>query len=304
MIKKNSIVTLFLLLTLSGLALKPQKEYIIRPEYLSLIYKELTTKTEDGLNIKIWFIPAQDSVSQDIQRANYLNPIKREYNILDSIPRPTIIICDGDAGNMCYNIYAAEKYALKGYNVALFDWRGFGESDDFEINTDYLFYSEFLLDYEAVINTINKLPETKQDHIGLFGFSTGAYFSFAAAYQNPKIKCFIGRALMTSFDEFLPLLYSLYPEKDGRLIVPNNYPRKLCPINIADNFKKPTMLIVGTEDKKTPIEMSKRILDQLQADKELWIVDGAGHGGAEAPEVKEFSLFYHKTLSFFDAYLK
>jgi len=137
---------------------------------------------------------------------------------------------------MCYNIYAAEKYVLNGYNVALFDWRGFGESDYFEINPDYLFYCEFLFDYEAVINTINKLPETKQDHIGLFDFSTGAYFSFAAAYQNPKVKCFIGRALMTNFDDFLHLLYSIYPEKEG-IIVPNNYPEKLCPINIADSLK-------------------------------------------------------------------
>ncbi|MDA3907445.1 MAG: alpha/beta fold hydrolase, partial [Bacteroidales bacterium] len=183
--KKYLVAVLILVFSFSSLALKPEKKYVVKPENISLIYKELNAKTSDGINIKIWFIPAQDSVTKEVQRANYKNPIKREYCVLDSIPRPTIIICDGDAGSMAYNIYAARKYAINGYNVALFDWRGFGESDDFEMNQDYLFYSEFLLDYEAVINTVNHLPETKKDQIGLFGFSTGAYFSFAAAYQNP-----------------------------------------------------------------------------------------------------------------------
>lgn len=302
--KKYLFVILFLTFCYSGLALKPEKKYRVKPEYLSLIYKELKAKTDDGLYINIWFIPAQDSINRDMQLANYKNPIRREYSILDSIPRPTIIICDGDAGNMAYNIYAAEQYALNGYNVALFDWRGFGESDNFEINSDYLFYSEFLLDYNAVIDAVNELPETKQDHIGLFGFSTGAYFSFAAAFQNPKVKCFIGRALMTSFDDFLPLLYNLYPEKEGSIVVPTNYPRELCAMNIAHHFRKPTMLIVGAEDKRTPAEMSRRIIEKLQCDKELWVVEGAGHGGAAAPEVKQFSLFYKKTIAFFDSYLR
>lgn len=70
---------------------------------------------------------------------------------MDNKKRPTLIICNGDAGNMSYmQIDLAAVYAANGYNVVTFDWRGFGDSTEFEMNKDYLCYTEMLLDYEAV----------------------------------------------------------------------------------------------------------------------------------------------------------
>ena len=307
MIRKITITVLALYIGINlSFALKPHKEYYKTPENMGLVYRELNVSTPDGYNIKTWFFPAQETVSSEVYMSYYrsTSPPKKEYQLQDSVPKPTIIVCDGDSYNMSASLRYVFEYVSKGYNVVTFDWRGFGESSDFPINEDYLFYSEFLIDYQSVINYVNALPEVKKDYLGLLGYSTGAYFSFAAAYNNASIKCVIGRGTMTNFDDFLKTLYKNYPEKRNRgILVPNNYPIELCPINIAEKQDTPTMLIVGKHDKRTPVKMSKKIYRRLNVDKELWIAKDAGHGGIEAPETIHFQEFFTKTTNFYNRFL-
>ena len=285
-------------------ALSPDSVYTLRPENWALMYRELDIKTKDSVNIKVWFVPAQEHQPVDTIRAYYKSPRKRVYILSDTIPKPTIVVCNGDAGNMVGLISFINGYVREGYNVVTFDWRGFGESGKFTIDKNYLCYTEFLIDYDAVVNAISSFAEVDNSKIGVFGFSTGAYLSFATAYKNPHVKCFVGRALMTSFDDFLPLLFEIYPNKKDVVKKPTNYPNDLHPINIAPNFNKPAMLIVGEKDKRTPIWMSKTIFGLLKGEKELWIVDNASHGGANGPEFIDFNLFIKKTVAFYDKYLK
>ena len=99
-----------------------------------MIYKELNVVTKDGYRIETWFYPAQPVPEQSAAQAEML-----PYKTLDDSRRPTLIICNGDAGNMSYQqISLAYLYAANGFNVVTFDWRGFGESSEFEMDTDYL----------------------------------------------------------------------------------------------------------------------------------------------------------------------
>ena len=218
--------------------------------------------------------------------------------------RPTIIICNGDAGNMSWQqLHFAANYITNGYNVVTFDWRGFGESTEWQMNKDYLVYTEFLIDYDAVINEVLKQKEVDTNRIALMGWSTGAYLSMAAASKRKEVSCFIGQALMTSFDDVLPLVKALPKNKDRKLIIPADYPKALFPISLATKFNKSTFLIVGENDERTPVWMSKKIFDLLPYNKELWIVNGAEHGGPNGPQ-KDFKIFNEKIVQFLNKYLK
>ena len=129
------------------------------------------------------------------------------------------------------------------------------------MNTDYLVYSELLIDYNSVIEKIIKQPEVISNRIALIGWSTGAYLSMAAASKRPEVKCFVGQALMTSFKEVIPTL------------------RKI-----------------------EPVWMSKKIIEKMKGDTELWIVPEAVHGGPDGP-TKNFNLYNQKILEFMDKYL-
>lgn len=282
-------------------AIKPDKVYVLRPENLGLIYRDLNVTTSDGLKIKTWFYPAQPALSEKEINEAWNNPVKKPYVAPYSKNRPTIIIANGDAGNMSYQqVHFALNFTSKGYNVVTFDWRGFGESSEWEINNDYLVYSEFLLDYDAVIKEVLKQnEEVDTNRIAVFGWSTGAYLSMAAASKYENIKAFVGIGLITSFDNVLPLLKQLQTHKDRNLIVPDDYPKELLPVNLAANYNKSTFLIVGEKDNRTPVWMSKKIYSLLSSKKELWIVEGAEHGGQNGP-IKDFDLFNKRFIEFLD----
>ena len=156
-------------------AIIPDRNYIRLPQDAGLIYKKLDVTTEDGLRIETWFYPAQDFP---------------EENSGQQEKRPALVICNGDAGNMSYQqIYLAMIYAACGFNVVTFDWRGFGASSEFEMDNDYLCYTEMLEDYRAVLAAVKEQKEVDGDRIFLMGWSTGAYLSMITAYNDENHPC-------------------------------------------------------------------------------------------------------------------
>jgi uncharacterized protein len=132
--------------------IKPSRVYVANPKTYNFDYKETQIQTSDNISVNTWNI----------------TPKKENKN------KVTIILCGTDAGNMSYFLAYALTLANEGYNVISFDYRGFGKSQDFKIDTTLLFHNEFLLDFEAVVQYTKKLyPNNK---IGTLGFSMGGYF--------------------------------------------------------------------------------------------------------------------------------
>ena len=89
-------------------AIIPDTVYIRKPESMGLIYKNLEVITNDGYKIETWFFPAQSPLSEGELRD--LNGNRRTYETQDETKRPTIIVCNGDAGNMSYfQLYLAKS---------------------------------------------------------------------------------------------------------------------------------------------------------------------------------------------------
>lgn len=282
-------------------ALKPERGYVFKPEKYALIYKEMDIITSDNIRIKAWYLPAQEKPSNEEISKAWRNSEVLGYKTLDSLPRPTIIIANGDGGNMSQLIQYAFPFITAGFNVALFDWRGFGDSQEWEIDEDMLIYTEFLDDYRAVVDSVAAQPETAEGRIALFGFSTGAYLGFPIAFEKDDVKAFAGRALLTDLKISYDILCKLKPERG--LKYPEDYPDSLMPVNIAPKFNKPTYLIVGELDRVTPVWMSEKIFSLLPGEKYLWVVDEAEHGGGNGPEYKDFERFTRQLIEFFRNYL-
>lgn len=293
------ILVLLVLLLQKSYAILPDTVYIRKPESMGLIYKELNVKTKDDYKIATWFFPAQKSLSDS--ELKELNGAKRAYKRLDNRKRPTIIICNGDAGNMSYfQLYLADAWTNRGFNVVTFDWRGFGSSSPFAMDRNYLCYVEMLEDYNAVINTVAQQTEVRVDAIIIMGWSTGSYLSMITAYENTHVSAFIGRSLPTSFDDIIPLVMKVRNKTKDELIVPSDFPSDKMPIYIASKFKKPIFLINGEHDIRTPVWMSEKVLSLIPQNvpKELMIVKNAAHGGKEDPIMVDFDNFIKRTDDF------
>ena len=142
-------IAFFLCLPAVGaFAILPDTAYILQPEDLGLKYRDLEVTTRDGYHIATWFFPAQSK--EDAAKA--------------SDKHPTIIICNGDAGNMSYmQLPLAQAWTAEGFNVATFDWRGFGASSPFPMDRNYLCYTEML---EATVagGLAEKIPLSTEDY--------------------------------------------------------------------------------------------------------------------------------------------
>jgi pimeloyl-ACP methyl ester carboxylesterase len=289
--------------------MKPERGYRATPADYGIIAREMTIATGDSITLRAWFYPAQDTagiandlVGKEIPVPAERRPPPRAYRPPVRGPRPTVVICSGDAGNMTYLIFPAYQLFTRGFNVLTFDWRGFGESAPWPLETDRLCATEFLTDYDAALDSLLRQPEVGRGGVGLLGFSTGAYLSFAEAARRPEVRAFAGRALLTSFDDLLPIITKLDPDRHWS--APPDYPRELLPVNAAKGLRVPALLVVGENDRRTPPWMSRRVAARLAGPKEVWVVPGAEHGGQKAPELAAYPEFFERLAAFFGKYLK
>ena len=216
-IMKNNLLILTIIFTLSfslSFGMKPKKDYVYTPKDFEFSYKELKIKTIDNFEINTWDITPKSNLKNT-----------------------TIIICGTDAGNMSYFIGQALNLANEGYNVITFDYRGFGHSQDFKVDTsNLLFHNEFLLDFEAVVRHAKKLyPKNK---IGSLGFSMGGYFPVITKMKLDFI--------MADSPLISPKIFVVRLEMPDTTL-PNNY---IEPIE----KKIPQLYFIGSKDKRILIE--------------------------------------------------
>jgi hypothetical protein len=96
----GQFLLIFICLTVSpSYSLKPEREYKAIPTDYGIIYKEVTITTADGLNLKGWFFPAQDTTGMANNVIGRVLPVPqelkctpREYTIKYHKRLPTIIL--------------------------------------------------------------------------------------------------------------------------------------------------------------------------------------------------------------------
>ena len=188
------------------------------PDSVGWNYEQWKITTEDGFKLNSWIYEAKPERHKDT----------------------VIILAYPDAGNMSYFVYYSAIVANAGYTVVTFDYRGFGESDDFEIQSDYLYYTEFTKDLEAVVNTVSLKFQNKK--IGIWGMSMGTTIA-SRAYPalKGKIDFMIGEGYVTDTltitDRYQALDKSLIlPEK------PTEYKKAIHAIDI------PLLILAASND--------------------------------------------------------
>ena len=162
--------------------------------------------------------------------------IKADEKVKNGI---TLILCYGDMGNMSYWLNQAGVLSQVGYDVLMFDYRGFGKSSAFKINPDYLYYDEFATDLTTVIKWAKLNLNSKK--LGLISFSMGTIMS-TIALQSESVDFFIGEGFVLSPKNIQSKLYDL---KSKNILLPessDNYDE------MVKNLKLPILLFSGTQD--------------------------------------------------------
>lgn len=171
-------------------AVEPIKEYVDHPANSTFKVDALEITTSDNYKLKSWIcFPEKD---KDLKQV--------------------LVLAYGDAGNMSYYVGQVLEVVKYGYTVVMFDYRGFGGSQAFEMKETQLYYDEFVTDLRAVVEySQNRFKQP----VGVWALSMGTIAS-TLLYTDVKYDFMVAEGFVSSpqdivskLKQFLDKDYSL-----------------------------------------------------------------------------------------------
>ncbi len=218
-----SVAFILGLMAPSGFALNPSKTYKDRPEKYNMAYTEYKVKTNDGqAELNIWDFPCKSTKTTAL-----------------------VLICHNGEGNMADYLRRVDQFQSN-YNVVIFDYRGFGASSDFAIDTNMYIYPHFLDDVQTMIDW------TRSKHVQTFymyGWGIGAGLALGVGWNRVEVKKIIADTPFLSIED----LEKRFSSWDTPMEVPfAGYEKRFEPIYAMDiapqKFMLGVKLIIGSND--------------------------------------------------------
>ncbi len=254
---------------------QPDRTSYGTPSRYGLKYEEVTFRSKDGTKLTGWFIPAVGA------------------------PRGTVIHFHGNAQNMSAHFAFVSWLPAAGFNLFVFDYRGYGQSEG-KPDRRGLFE-----DSVAAITCVQARKDVDRDRLLVLGQSLGGANAIAAVGAN-SFKGIRAVAIESAFASYrgivrdkiggMPLL-SLLKWPLSYLLIGDSYSpdrvvRAIAPV--------PLLLIYGTADGIVPYHHGQDLFDRAQEPKQFWTIE---HGGHTEAFVEESSGYRQKLVNFFDAAL-
>jgi fermentation-respiration switch protein FrsA (DUF1100 family) len=201
----------------------PTKWQPYTPADIGLAYEKITLRTSDKLLLSAWFVPAHNA-------------------------EVTILFCHGKGGNLSYSLDTINILNELGFNVFIFDYRGYGSSQGKP--TEQGTYIDARTAYDWLIQNKGLLPED----IIIFGRSLGGSIAAQLA-SNVKAK---GLIIESGFTSFPDIGVKFYPYMPVRLFA--RYEFKTG--EYLKKVKYPVLIIHSRNDETVPFEFGLRLYEQ------------------------------------------
>jgi fermentation-respiration switch protein FrsA (DUF1100 family) len=254
----------------TGVIFQPMHELVLTPDQIGLDYEEVEFAAADGVRLHGWFLPAR------------------------APRRGSILFLHGNAQNISTHIASVAWLPAKGFDVLLFDYRGYGRSEGSPS------LPGLHLDFEAALEALLARPDVEPDRVVVFGQSLGASLAITALAASPRrqqVRALIIEGAFTSYR-------ALAREKLGDfwLTWPLQAPLGLTiddryrPIDVIGELARLQLLIVhGEADRVVPPDHATALYEAARPPKTLWLVPGAGHIGAFTTPVNRAELVDYLT---------
>lgn len=192
-------------------------------------------------------------------------------------PKATVIYLHGNGGNLSYTGWLAEELSARGFDVLLFDYRGYGRSGG--VSTGEASLNEDAdAAYNYLVNARGVAPET----IVLYGQSLGTTAAVDLASRKP-CRALILESGLSSASDMAALVVPGVPRFFHRMGL-NRFEsaRKLeaarCPVLVAH----------GEHDEVIPVAHGRALYDAAREPKRLIIIPRAGHNNVVATGGDEY----------------
>ncbi|GCE29134.1 alpha/beta hydrolase [Dictyobacter alpinus] len=223
---------------------------------------------------------------------------------------PTIILVHGFKGNRTEMIPAARILYTGGYNVLLYDSRGCGASEGWEITLG----AREPLDVLGAVKYLKGRSDLSNKHFGLVGNSLGSGIVLMAAAREPSILATVADSVWVDSQaqtnrmgslNIGPLTLPLLPYEPA--LVDQLIGGQLTatrPIDAIHQLSPRAVLLIQSADDQnttTPPSGEHQLFAAAGEPKQEWIVPTGGHTGAVRAHHDEYA---QRVLAFFNIHLK
>lgn len=206
--------------------------------------EEVGLRTDDGLTLGAWFVPAEEPSSGH-----------------------TVIVFNGNGGNRAMRAPLASALAGRHVNTLLFDYRGYGG------NPGSPSEEGLARDARAALRYATSRRGVDPDRISYFGESLGTGVAVRLATEH-RPAALILRSPYTSLVDVGRYHYPFLPVG---LLLRDRFPSR-------DRIRQvgcPLLVIAAGRDGVVPAHLSRALYDAAHEPKELLMIDGAGHNDPE-----------------------
>ena len=223
---------------LNALLYFPSRTIEQTPADAGLAYRDLSFATADGERLHGWWTP---------RRAD---------------PLGHVLLCHGNAGNVGDRVLHAGVLTAAGFDVLLFDYRGYGRSSGRpgEQGT--------YRDARAALACLLRQADVDPARVLYLGESLGGAVALELAVAQPPAGL-VALSAFTSIRDMARRHYRLVPAA----LVPDAYPS----LRLIARLAAPLLVVHGEDDVLVPVEHGRALFAAAPEPKRLRIVPGVGH---------------------------
>jgi len=240
----------------------PIREATPAPTWLHPGAEAFWVDTPDGTRLRAWFVPGTDPDDPDDLPSR----------------RATVVHVHGNAGNMNYHVDFTSHLAAHGFNLVLFDYRGFGESGGSARRR-----AEMIDDTRQALRAVAARDDVDASRLGVFGQSLGgaiAISALVAELDEPNGVRVRALVLESPFSSWRGIAANAVggdpPFLPARWLAAALVDDSYSPLDAAPRLTVPTLIVHGDADRIVPPSHGRRLAEVLP-DAQLEILVGGDH---------------------------
>jgi fermentation-respiration switch protein FrsA (DUF1100 family) len=259
LIKKSIVFLLFLFLAgtpgCTSLFFYPQQQLLDNPVAQKFSPEDIGFRASDGVNLHGWFFNGGPNT------------------------KGTVLVLHGNAENLSTHVNSVLWLVKEGFNLFIFDYRGYGESEG---NPDI---NGIHLDAEAALKALLSLPRVDNGKIIILGQSLGGAIAVYTAANSPykdRIAALVIDSAFSSYRliarEKLSQFYITWLlQHPLSFLVSDSYSpirwiKKVSPV--------PLLIIHGALDPVVPIRHGYLLYEEALQPKQFWMSSLPGHASS------------------------
>ena len=225
----------------------PTRDQPATPAKWNLRYENVDFESTDGTPLHGWFLPKKGN---DEAKA-------------------TVVFSHGNAGSIGHHLGFAMWLAEAGYNVFMYDYRGFGKSGG------SVERSGMLEDVKSAFKYVASRPDVDAENLVSYGHSLGGAKSVTAIVEG-KIKGLKAIVIDGTFASYRAMARVIGGQLGADLITDEFSPKDY----ISKITDTPVLVIHGDHDEVVPFSQGKQLFDLANEPKTFFEVKDGSHGNS------------------------